>query len=111
MENYFVPPFIKNIGQRIDLLRSQKDFSLRDLEKRTGISKSELSYIILGKTAPNLYTLSCICDALEITLSSLLDPEEKNFTRNAKEALLLKIFREISPMSQDTLIKVSKCMK
>ena len=53
----------------------------------------------------------CICSALSISLTDFFNFDDKVLRLREKEALLIKIFREISPMSQDTLIKVSKCMK
>ena len=52
-----------------------------------------------------------ICLALKISLASLLSVEENTFTNNLKGIRLLQLFRELSPMSQDTLIKAAKCMK
>ena len=84
---------------------------MRDLAKKSGISKSQLSDIILGNKIPNVYTLHLICTALGISLSDFFDFEYTVIKLRVKEALLVKIYRELSPMSQDTLIKVAKCMK
>ena len=84
---------------------------MRDLAKKSGISKSQLSDIILGNKIPNVYTLHLICTALGISLSDFFDFEYTVIKLRGKEAILVKIYRELSPMSQDTLIKVTKCMK
>jgi transcriptional regulator with XRE-family HTH domain len=106
-----LPSIIKNVALRIDYLRSQQNLSVRDLAAKSGISKSELSYIILGKTVPNIYTLHFICNALGISLSDFFDFDDEVIRLRGKENILIKIYREVSPMSQDTLIKVAKCMK
>ena len=106
-----LPSIIKNVALRIDYLRSQQNLSVRDLAAKSGISKSELSYIILGRTVPNIYTLHSICNALGISLSDFFDFDDDVIRLRGKENILIKIYREVSPMSQDTLIKVAKCMK
>lgn len=111
MNNCYLPPIAKNVATRIDFLRAQYDLSLRDLAHKSGISKSELSNIILGKKIPNIYTLHCICNALDVSLSDFFDFDDEVVRLRGKENILIKIYREVSPMSQDTLIKVAKCMK
>jgi len=44
-------------------------------------------------------------------LGSFFGFEDTIVKLRGKEALLVKIYRELSLMSQDTLIKVAKCMK
>ena len=111
MIDQYTPTIIKNIATRIDLLRGEQNLSIRDLDKKSGISKSQLSDIMLGNKIPNVYTLYLICTALGISLSDFFDFDDTVIKLRGKEALLIKIYRELSPMSQDTLIKLSKCMK
>ena len=111
MIDQYTPTIIKNIAIRIDLLRIEQNLSIRDLAKKSGISKSQLSDIILGNKIPNVYTLHLICTALGISLSDFFDFDDAVINLRGKEAILIKIYRELSPMSQDTLIKVAKCME
>ena len=99
------------VAKKIDLLRNQKNYSVRELSTRSGVATSAISNIIRCKKIPSIYTLSCICNALEISLSDFFNPNEEVLMLRGKESILIKIYRELSPMSQDTLIKVSKCMK
>ena len=110
IDNY-TPTIIKNVATRIDLLRTEQNLSLRDLAIKSGISKSQLSNIILGNKTPNIYTLHLICNAFSISLSDFFDFDDNVIILRGKEAVLIRIFRELSPMSQDALIKLSKCMK
>ena len=111
MIDRYTPTIIKNIATRIDLLRTEQNLSMRDLAKKSGISKSQLSDIILGNKIPNVYTLHLICTALGISPSDFFDFDDTIVKLRSKEAILVKIYRELSPMSQDTLIKAAKCMK
>ncbi|MBP3591749.1 MAG: helix-turn-helix transcriptional regulator [Clostridia bacterium] len=105
------PPIVKSVATRIDYLRELNDLSIRALAKKSGVSTSTMFDIINGNKIPNIYTLHSICNALDISLSDFFNFDDNIIALRGKEAILIKIFREISPMSQDTLIKVSKCMK
>ena len=111
MTNNFLPPVISKVAERIDLLRVQNNLTMRELARRSGVSIGTMVNIISKNKIPNVYTLHNICMALNISLSDFFDFNEEVIKLRGKEAILIKIFREVSPMSQDTLIKVSKCMK
>ena len=105
------PAIIEKAAMRIDYLRCEQSLSMRELAKKSGISISTMVDIISKKKIPNIYTLHNICNALNISLSDFFDFDEEVIKLRGKEAILIKVFRDISLMSQDTLIKVSKCMK
>ena len=88
-----------------------QNLSYRDLSKKSGVSLSAIYNIIQGNKVPNIYTLECICNALSISLSDFFSIDDDVIRLRGKEAILIKIYRELSPMSQDTLIKLTKCMK
>ena len=111
MYDISTPIIIRQTAQRIDYLRAEHNFTYRDLSKKSGVSLATIHNIIQCKKIPNIYTLQCLCSALNISLSDFFDFDEEVIKLRGKEAILIKIFREVSPMSQDTLIKVSKCMK
>ena len=111
MIDTFTPLIVKNVATRIDSLRMQYNMSIRSLAKKSGVSYSTLFDVINGNKIPNIHTLHCICNALCISLSDFFDFDDEVIRLRGKENILIKIYREISPMSQDTLIKVAKCMK
>ena len=111
MIDQYTPTIIKNIATRIDFLRTEQILSMRDLAKKVQHFKSQFSDIILGNKIPTVYTLHLLATALGIALSDFFDFEDTVIKLRGKEAILVKIHRELSPMSQDTLIKVVKCMK
>ena len=111
MIDQFTPNIIKNVANRIDYLRVQQNYSLRELAKKAGVAPSALFNIIQGNKIPNIYTLDSICSALHISLSDFFDFDDEVIRLRGKENILIKIYREVSPMSQDALIKVAKCMK
>lgn len=69
MIDQFTPNIIKNVAKRIDYLRVQQNYSIRELSKKAGIAPSALFNIIQGNKIPNIYTLDCICSALHSRFS------------------------------------------
>lgn len=111
MKKFSPEEYAQLIATRLDTIRNELNYPMRELAKKAGISYSTLYNIIHGNALPNIYTLYNICSVLNISLANLIDFDNNSIVLQGKENLLIKIFREISPMSRDTLIKVSKCMK
>ena len=59
-------------GRRVRLLRKERGFSLRQFALTTGIDKSFLSSIELGRKSPTLDTIERIASGLDVTLSYLM---------------------------------------
>jgi transcriptional regulator with XRE-family HTH domain len=62
-----------DIGPRLKNYRLQRGYSLQDLSERSGVSPSMLSKIERGEKNPTIQLLCNIVEALEITLSQLID--------------------------------------
>lgn len=62
---------MKQLGQRIRELREEKDYSLRELAKKIGISAAFLSDIELGRRYPSEKVLVTIAQLLDATLEDL----------------------------------------
>jgi transcriptional regulator with XRE-family HTH domain len=60
-----------NVGQRLRILRKQRDISMRELARRSGLSANALSMIERGLTSPSVSTLSKLSGALEVPITSL----------------------------------------
>ena len=66
-----------NIGNRLRLLREERNLSQTDLEKRTGLLRFHISRIENGHAVPKLETLEKMAAALEVPLYRLFyDPED-----------------------------------
>jgi transcriptional regulator with XRE-family HTH domain len=59
-------PFAVQLGERIRQLRKEKDMSLHELARASGISRGHLSDIEQGKVVMTIGTLGNIAGALEI---------------------------------------------
>ncbi|SMO32358.1 helix-turn-helix domain-containing protein [Melghirimyces algeriensis] len=62
-----------NIGQRLKQYRLQKGYSLQALSDRSGVSRSMLSKIERGEKNPTINLLCEIVEALQITVSQVID--------------------------------------
>lgn len=66
---------IQALGQRVRLLRNEKNMTMSKLAELSGIDYRQLSYIELGQTDPGLSTLYALCKGLNVSLSYLMDTE------------------------------------
>lgn len=53
--------------------REQKGYSIRELSKRSGISKSTINRIENGKVSPSVDTLEILANALECDFFDMLE--------------------------------------
>lgn len=63
---------MKSVGERIRYLRNQKEWSLRELEKRTGINYSVLSRIESGKRAITDEEIKIFSDIFDVSSDFIL---------------------------------------
>lgn len=54
-------------------LCEQKKITPRTLAKKAGISTSTLSYLLNGRTKPQICTVLMICNVLDVTIGELFD--------------------------------------
>jgi len=65
------------LGMRLRNARKKKGISLQEIGDKIGVSKSFLSQVENGKTSPSLSTLKEITGYLNVSIGSLLEPEEE----------------------------------
>ena len=61
--------------KRLRQLREERNLSLRDLERLSGVDYSSISKIETGAAEPRLNTILKIAEALNVSLYELLDLE------------------------------------
>jgi transcriptional regulator with XRE-family HTH domain len=66
------------VGKRIRTLRMEKELKVNDLAEITGLTASTISQVERGLISPSISTLKKICEALEITISSLFEGPESS---------------------------------
>ena len=62
-----------SLGEKLKAFRKTKGWSAQQLSKRSGIDKNQIYYIENGHHQPTIFTLECLCRALEIKSSDILD--------------------------------------
>jgi len=68
------------IGERLKVLREQKEMSQGDVEKRTGLLRCYISRVENGHTVPSIDTLEKMAQALEIPTYRLFT-DDKHVTK------------------------------
>ncbi len=63
------------VGQKIRLLREQKDLSLRDLSEQCGLSINAISKIERGENSPTVSSLHKLSNALGVPITNLFKQE------------------------------------
>ncbi|MTI84198.1 MAG: helix-turn-helix transcriptional regulator [Firmicutes bacterium] len=90
-----------SLGDRIRMMRVDKDLSLQDLGQKAGVSPSYLSEIERGTVYPALNTLKRIGEALSVSASILI-------AREGSLGEKLKALREEYGLTQAQLAKASE---
>jgi transcriptional regulator with XRE-family HTH domain len=64
------------LGKKLKACRRERGYSLEELSKRTGFSKSFLSQIENGKNSPSIASLKKITQSLDISIGELFEEEQ-----------------------------------
>ncbi len=81
----------------------EKGLSTNGLAKRAGISSSTMSYLMNGRTKPQLYTLLVICNVLGISIGELFGEEGASKKKDLSEEKLLAGYRQLSDRKKEML--------
>lgn len=85
------------LGELVSLARELKGWSLRELEKRSGVSNALLSQIETGKIKdPGFTTVVSICDALGVSIdrAAQYHRDRLNVLRDSKARAAAGAIRE-----------------
>lgn len=107
---------MKSVGERIRYLRNQKEWSLRELEKRTGINYSVLSRIESGKRAITDEEIKIFSDIFDVSSDFILgrtDNMELTIEEKLDRALQLRdgekiYFYDMEGLSDDDIEMLKK---
>jgi transcriptional regulator with XRE-family HTH domain len=69
------------IGNRLRILRLEREMTLQELAKVTDLSPSMLSLVERGRASPSIQSLIVIASALNVTMSDLVVAEQPNEER------------------------------
>jgi len=108
-----------NIGERLLVLRTAKNLSQGDIEKRAGLLRCYLSRVENGHTVPSLETLQRLAKALEVEVYQLFfegEGKPEPVPVGAREALdrregeLLGFFRRADEADKQLLLDIARKM-
>lgn len=88
------------IAQRIKKIRTEKDLTLEEVARRTGLTKGLLSKIENSKVSPPVSTLVKVAKALGVSLSDLFGPSDAHQIKIVRKEQRLKYNPENSPGGQ-----------
>jgi transcriptional regulator with XRE-family HTH domain len=69
----------RRIAERLRALRAERDWSLDELARRSGVSRATLSRLENGEVSPTASVLGKLCKAYGLTLSRLMHMVEGDF--------------------------------
>jgi len=78
---------IKHLAGRLREERERLRISQMDLSFKAGLSQNQVNYIENGRRIPNLYTILCICKALQINPATLFEQQD-NERQKARETII-----------------------
>lgn len=87
-------------------LCQQKNMTPHAVAKEAGISTSTISYLLNGKTKPQVYTILVLCNVLGVTVSELFDSKDNGvFTGDiaGEEEKLIDCYRHLSDKKKEML--------
>ncbi len=87
-----------DVGQRLRVLREEREISMRALARRSGLSANALSMIERGLTSPSVSTLNKLAIALEVPITAFFreEPERERIVfRKASERSRVPFLRGV----------------
>ncbi len=92
-----------NLQLKLSELMTQKNVTVSDIEKTTGLNKNTINSILTGASKnPTANTLRSIAKALDVSLEFILSDEEMNIDGLNKDQM--KIFSEVTSATIDIII-------
>ena len=90
---------MKNLNERIKLLRKQLNISQEEFANKLGITKQAISNIENAKSAPSIGVLYIMHDELDVNLNYIIAGNGDIFTsKKGNEALKASLFKELELM-------------
>ena len=92
-----------NLQLKLSELMTQKNITISDIEKLTGLNKNTINSILTGASKnPTANTLRAIAKALDVSLEFILSDNEINI--DALDKNQMKIFSEVTSTTIDIII-------
>lgn len=92
---------------RLKEICKQKNLTAYSLAKKSGISASTISYLLSGKTKPQVYTILMLCNALDIEIGSLFEDRSVCSEQKCAQAALPSMGSDNS-ITEEKLLEIRR---
>ena len=94
---------MSNLQLKISELMTQKNVTVTDIEKKSGLNKNTINSILTGASKnPTANTLRAIAKTLDVSLEFILSDEEMDIAGLNKDQM--KLFSEVTSATIDMII-------
>lgn len=97
------------ILEKIDKLRTQKNWTFYKLAEESNLPLSTITNMYVRKSLPSLTTLIAICSGLGLTLSQFFAENDIDI-QSEQERELLEVFRKLDTNNKNTAINIIKLL-
>lgn len=80
---------------------NQRGITPHALAKEAGISTSTISYLMTGKTRPQVYTILLFCNVLDVKMSDLFDHKKVESSTKEQEYMEMNILASYRNLSNE----------
>ncbi|MCC8044405.1 MAG: helix-turn-helix transcriptional regulator [Clostridiales bacterium] len=107
---YDSDPVLVYIRTRIEELCAKKDISKYRLERRSGVSASNINRYIEGSRIPTVETLAKLCTGFDMTLSEFFEnlPGCEHPASDDPREILLEIWEKLDQSGQKSMISFGR---
>lgn len=93
-----------NLQLKLSELMTQKNVTISDIEKTTGLNKNTINSILTGASKnPSANTLRAISRALDVSLESILSDDDMNINALTKDQM--RIFSKVTDATINIIIE------
>lgn len=108
MGNQHDPELLRQFSIQLKNRRKKKQFTQESFAEEVGISTDYVSKLEMGKNFPTIQVLCRICDVLQTSADSLIFGDT---LPQDKQRDLLRLFSQLTPESQELLLKIATVLR
>ena len=97
---------LKLIGQRLKKEMKLQEITGAELSRSIGVTRSAISGIVTGRSAPSLLLLNDICKALNRPLTWLVSDIKEGV--DSETSYLVRLYSKMSELNKHTLLSFAK---
>lgn len=99
--------YMNDILNKIDRLRTERNWSIYKLAEEAGLTQSTVANMFARDTLPSIKTLEALCSALGISLSEFFAEDNSS---NLEEAMIINAYNKLSQRDKRIIKSLLKAM-